>query len=296
MTARISPIPPTVQTELARAIAILQAAGIENPRFEAELMMSHALGVERVAIIAHPERELSRSEHLRFRRMLARRARRYPLAYLLKKQDFWGMEFEVNPAVLIPRPVTETLVEAVLEFLRGHTQPVIADVGTGSGAIAVALAREMPEARIVAIDISPAALRVARRNAKRLVPDHRRVRFLLGDLLGPIVEHGLAGKLDAICSNPPYVARTERSKLQPEVGVYEPLAATDGGDDGLDLYRSLAAQSAEALRPGGCLFVEVGAGQAARVQGIFTNMGLAAVSIRRDLQRIERVVITERRT
>ena len=294
MTARISPTQPTVQTELARAIPILQAAGTESPRLDAELMMARARGADRAAIIARPEYALTRTEHLRFRRMLARRARRCPLAYLLKKQDFWGMEFEVTPDVLIPRSVTETLVEAALDFLHGQVRPVIADVGTGSGAIAIALARELPEARIIAIDVSPGALRVARRNAKRLVPDRRGIRFVRGDLLGPVMARGLAGKLDAVCSNPPYVPRTERSGLQPEVGVYEPLVATDGGEDGLDLYRALAAQSAEVLRPGGRLFVEVGAGQAGSVRDILTNAGLAAVSVKRDLQGIERVVIAER--
>jgi len=288
----------TIASEKAHAIPILKTAGVDNPRLEVELLLAHACDMERVGVIAHPERELSRSEHLKFRRMSARRSRLYPLAYLLKKQDFWGMELEVNPAVLIPRPETETLVEAALEFLRSdpaRREFIVADVGTGSGAIAIALARELPGARIIATDISAAALRVARRNAKRLGILGRGLRFLKGDKLIPALIHGLAGKLDAVCSNPPYVPSEELRHLQPEVAAYEPRIATDGGEDGLAFYEGLAEQSLTALRHGGRLFVEVGVGQAKAVEDIFTKIGLSVLSIERDLQKIERVVIAERK-
>jgi len=202
------------------------------------------------------------------------------------------MEFEVTPAVLIPRPETETLVEAAVEFLKDLPEPLVADIGTGSGAIAVAIAGELPRAVVYATEVSLLALRTAGRNARRHLPP-RRVRLMVGDGLAPILESGLKGTLDAVCANPPYIPTHELPGLQPEL-AYEPTIALDGGEDGLAAYRSLAPQSVEALRPGGRLLVEVGAGQSEAVRDLLTEAGLSIAGTRRDLQGTERVVVAGR--
>lgn len=298
----------TTQSALAEAISVLRNAGLDNPQLEAELLMARACLTDRPSVIAHPERALSDDEQARFDRLVWRRAKRCPLAYLLGRQEFWGMELEVTPVVMVPRQETETLVEAALGFLRplasAHVRDpdsqlstlnsqLVADVGVGSGAIAVALARELPDARVYATDISVQALVLARRNARRMgVAD--RVRIISGDLLHPLLAMGLEGRLDAVCSNPPYIPTAELRRLQPEVAKHEPRIALDGGPDGLTIYRRLLSQTVLALRRGGRAFFEVGDGQAARVAELTEQAGLKVMETRRDLQGIDRVVIAER--
>jgi release factor glutamine methyltransferase len=220
---------------------------------------------------------------------VARRAAREPLAYITGRREFWSLDFEVSPAVLIPRPETELLVEAACDQLRGRAQAVVADVCTGSGCVAVAVARECPDARVLAMDVSPAALEVAKKNAVRhSVAD--RVLILEADLL-----EGVAGHFDVIVANPPYVPDVDRSSLQPEVRNYEPALALFGGSDGLDIIRRLVQQSAARLKGSGMLIFEFGIGQAQAVSDLICNTpGLTLRELRSDLQGIPRTAIASR--
>lgn len=265
--------------ELDPAVERLRAAGVETPQLDAQLMMAKALGCSRLDVVAHPERVLNGAELESFRAMLDERASRYPLAYILRTREFYGLEFDVTPDVLIPRPETEILVEEVLKRVGEASH--IADIGTGSGAIAVALAVNMPMARIWAVDSSEQALKVALANAKKhAVAD--RVSTVRGDLLEP-----LTGGFDAVVSNPPYIPCGEIDSLQPEVR-YEPRQALDGGPDGMDAYRRLLPQAMGVTR---LVAVEIGAGQAGPVTQIARDAGWDHIDVVRDLAGIERVVI-----
>lgn len=224
-----------------------------------------------------------------FEALAARRAAREPIAYLTGIREFWNLDFEVSPAVLIPRPETEFIVEAVLDLFPGTKAPLaMCDAGTGSGCLAISIAKERPEARITATDISLAALEVARRNAARHgVAD--RIEFVEADLLGN------AGPFDLLVSNPPYVPEDERSAVPPEVREYEPSAALFGGPDGLDVIRRLVAAAPAALSAGGWLLFEIGAGQAGPVRSLISSVaGLTMTEFRRDLQGIERTAVVRR--
>ncbi len=219
------------------------------------------------------------------------RADRRPLQHLIGVQAFWRHEFEVGPDVLIPRPETELLVEAALEGLRELSRPVVVDVGTGSGCIALSLAAELPEAEIHAIDISPAALTVAGRNAVRLGMAQR-VRFHEGDLLAPVAD--LQGRIDLVVSNPPYVPEADWPTLAPEVRDHEPRHALLPPEGWAVLYKRLARHSVAALRPGGLLAVEVGHDQAEVVAVSFQAAGLVVTRVLSDLQGIPRTIVARR--
>lgn len=266
---------------ITQAAHLLQQAGVDTPRLDAELLLADLLGVGRAYLYAHPDEEVNANLLQQWQERLERRARREPLAYILGKAEFYGLEFTVTPDVLVPRPETEVLVEAVLAKQPG----TVADIGTGSGCIAVAVAVNLPQAQVWATDISEAALRVARENAERhLVTD--RVHFLRGDLLQP-----LAGmRFDVIASNPPYVAETERLCLQPEVRDWEPAQALFTGDDPLQFHRRLAAEAHFHLRESGWLMMEVGMGQAEAVATLLEEAGYRQVRILNDLLGIGRVV------
>src|SRR5262245_13071753 len=225
--------------------------------------------------------------------LVARRATREPLAYIVGHREFWGLKFEVNPDVLIPRPATELIVEATLElFPNSNAALRIADVCTGCGCVAVAVAHERPRATVVASDISPAALDVARRNADRHGVG-RRVSFRIGDLLGGLdsVEH----HFDAILANPPYVVDRARPALQPEVRDFEPALALFGGSDGLQAITRLVAEAPRKLRRGGYLVFEFGLGQDVEIEELVQRApDLALVGVRRDLQGISRTAIAQR--
>ncbi|MCC7354951.1 MAG: peptide chain release factor N(5)-glutamine methyltransferase [Anaerolineae bacterium] len=248
---------------LGEATERLAVAGVDEPRLDAELLLSHHLGLTRVALVAHPDRLLAPAEIASLTALLARRAGREPLPYILGTREFFGLHFAVDPRVLIPRPETELLVERALLLVsrRQPSQPLrIADVGTGSGCIAVALATHLPNANIYATDVSAGALAVAQKNAATHGVESR-VRFLLGDLLSPLPQ-----PMHLIVANLPYVARQEWDMLSSEVGYYEPRPALDGGPDGLDLVRRLLAQAPAYLLPGGALLLEIGAGQGEAVK------------------------------
>ena len=255
----------TVRDALDSALVALTASGVETPRLDAEVLLAAALGVDRGALIADPSRGV---EPEPFRDYVARRARREPVAYILGRKGFRRLELDVDPRVLIPRPETEHVVEAALALPEGAR---VVDVGTGSGAIALALADERPDLRVAATESSAGALAVARANAARL---GLAVELLEGDLLEPV-----SGPVDAVVSNPPYVRDGER--LAPELG-YEPREALYGGPDGLAVLRRIAA----AVRDVPFVAVEVGEGQAAEVAAM-----LGAAEVVRDLAGIERVVV-----
>lgn len=257
--------------------------GIESPRLDAELLLSATLEMDRVALYVNFERPLDADELFRYREKVRRRAGREPLQYIVGETEFWSLPFFVNPAVLIPRADTEVLVEEALKRIDGCSS--VLDVGTGSGAIAVALAHEKPELKVTALDCSAVALEVARDNAGRNEVSER-VVFLTGDL------NSLpSGPYDMIVSNPPYVPSRDWEKLMPEVRDHEPRLALDGGDDGLEAYRRIAVQAVQILSPGGWLLVEVGIGQAPVVNALFKAAGLTAVEQRDDYAGISRVVM-----
>lgn len=264
----------TVRDALAAAAAELERAGCETPRLDAELLLGEALGATRAALVARSREPLGIDVEGRFEALLARRAAREPVALILGRRGFRHLELTVTRDVLVPRPETETLVEAALELPRGAR---VVDVGTGGGAVALALKHERPDLEVVATDISDAALDVARADAQRLGLD---VRFARGDLLD-----GVTGPWDAVVSNPPYVAERERGSLPPEL-AYEPPGALFAGADGLEVIGRLVAAA-----PAPWLACEVGAGQAAAVRRLMRAAGYERIGTRRDLAGAERVVV-----
>jgi release factor glutamine methyltransferase len=231
---------------------------------EAKVLLLRAAAINEARYLAGPERPCSPRAEATFRRLIARRVDGVPLAHLAGSKEFWSIPFEVSPSVLVPRPETETLVEKVLE-LSSREDEAIVDVGTGSGCIAIALAKELPRARIHAVDVSERALRVARRNAAR--HRARQVRFFRSDLLSAF--RGTGVRFDFIVSNPPYVSRSEWEALPAEVRDYEPRRALLAGESGLELIERLVRRAATFLRPGGHLIFEIGDGQRDKVLGLF---------------------------
>jgi release factor glutamine methyltransferase len=268
-----------VREALDSAVVALQAAGVDTPRLDAEVLLAHALGVDRAALVIDRERRVEGPAVRAFQDAVRRRsAGREPVAYITGTKGFRRLEIRVDARVLIPRPETETLVEAALDLPAGAR---VADVGTGSGAVALALKDERPDLAVVGTDTSPAALAVARANAARLGLD---VTFVEGDLLAG------AGEVDAVVSNPPYVE--DGAPLQPEIARHEPPAALYAGGDGLAVIRRLVA--AAAASPARFVALEVGAGQAREVGEALRAAGFGAVETRRDLAGIERVVVGRR--
>ena len=276
----------TVHDLLRDSSDILREAGVDTPILDSEVMLAHALACTRTELIAHPERHPSQEEVACFARQMERRARREPLAYILGEKEFYGISFEVSPAVLIPRPETEILVEVLIDHAGSLDSPRIADIGVGSGAVAVSLAKSLPSAVVYGTDVSDAALEVAGRNAERACVKER-VRLLKGDLLDP-----LAGmEFDLIVSNPPYIPSGEVEGLPPEIAKFEPRESLDGGPDGLHYYRRLTAEGPKYLEDEGLLAVEAGIGQADSVKKLFEEHGLHDIRAVRDYGGVERVVL-----
>lgn len=270
---------------LRSAITLLEENRVGSPRMNAEVLLMFVLGCDRAYLYAHPERELSPDEQIRYDEALEQRARGVPAQYITGHQEFWGLDSIVGPAVLIPRPETEHLVEAVLELCKTIERPRIVDVGTGSGCVALALASELPRAEIHATEISADALEVARANAARLLLTDR-VTFHAADLLD-----GIAGPFDIVASNPPYVGENEYDKVQLEVRKFEPRCAVFAGPDGMDIIRRLAPQARAALKPGGYLAIEIGYSQEAAVRAVLCDwQDVRAVP---DLQGIPRVIVAK---
>lgn len=269
---------------LRRAAARLAEANVDKPRQTAELLLAHALERDRVYLIAHPEAPVPDEALGRFESLIERRANREPLQYILGWQEFYGLKFAVRPGALIPRPETELLVEQALARLEAGDR--VCDLGTGSGAIAVSLAKERPDVWVVATDISPEALAIARENANA----HRTGPALCRmDLLAGCRD----ASFDMIVSNPPYVAEKTREGLQHEL-TYEPAAALFGGEDGLDPYRRLIPQAARALKPGGRLLMEIGYDSLPAVVELLRAGPWSTPEVFEDLAGIPRVVAAER--
>jgi release factor glutamine methyltransferase len=265
--------------------------GIETARLDAELLLAHALGCERLRLYVDFDKPIAEAERARFRELVrARAADRVPVSILRGRREFWSLDLAVTRDVLTPRPETETLVAAALDALPDReAEWRVLDVGTGSGAIALALASERPKARVTASDVSAAALAVARDNAEALGLAER-VRFLEGPLFAPVADALAAGaRFDAVVSNPPYVARRDAALLPPELR-HEPEQALFAGEDGTDVLRALAAEVAGALAPGGFAAFELDPRQAGRVAGWLAEGGLVDVAVHRDAAQRPRVV------
>jgi release factor glutamine methyltransferase len=315
-----------IRTALRMGIVQLRAARVTSHTLPAELLLLHATGRTRTSLYSHPEDQLTEVESLRYFSLIERRAAGVPTQHLTGKQEFWGLEFEVTPDVLIPRPETEHVIEVALDRLalrdlRGRQSQnmsgdgfLIADVGTGSGCIAIALAKELPAAKIYALDVSPAALDVARRNAVRNGFSDR-ITFLESDLFSELSTErarravalrekaGASQSLianqesllfDLIVSNPPYVALREAATLAPEVRDHEPAIALFGGEEGYELYAGLITQSGAHLKPGGILVLELGHDSLPAVRPLIETPAWSNVGVTNDLAGIPRVVSAER--
>lgn len=267
-----------------------------NAQRDAELLLLHTLAIAKTTLIAHPERTLTQEEAGQYEAAIARRLKNEPIQYITGQQEFYGLTLRVTPAVLIPRPETEHLVEAVLAEMNArhpHNHPLkIADIGTGSGAIAIALATHLPQAEITAIDLSREALKVAEANAR----EHKvanRIHFLHSDLLTSLPHpEASAEHFEAIVSNPPYVPTSDQNQLHPQVRDHEPHAALFAGSSGLDIYRRLIPQAEAALKPGGLLALEIGHGQREALASLLaTWQNVAFVN---DLQHIPRVALARK--
>ena len=274
--------------------ALLEQAGKDSPALDARLLIGHALGVDHASLAASPMRMLTAPEQDAIADMTARRLNGEPVARILGVKEFWGLPLKLSPATLVPRPETETIVDAALTIIgasRAPTAPlVIADLGTGSGALLLALLNEWPNAFGIGTDLDLDAITTARANAQTLGLSQR-AAFAVMDFGA-----AFAQAFDLVVSNPPYIASGDIARLAPEVSRYDPRMALDGGADGLDAYRAIARQSPGLLRPGGVIVLEIGADQAAGVEAILGATGLEqAATIRCDLAGVPRAV-TFRRT
>ncbi len=284
----------TVQSALRQAIARLAQAATPSHSLVAELLLMRILGRDRAWLYSHPEAPLTTDLADKFFDLVAQRARGVPTQYLTGTQEFWGLPFEVTPAVLIPRPETEHIIEVALERLgpeRCRERLCIADIGTGSGCIAVALAIELPLAEIHATDISAAALAVARRNAQRHSVSER-IYFIECDLLPS--GGASAQSFDIIVSNPPYVAEAQKSQLQPEVRRHEPPQALFAGPSGTEIYPRLIGLAAQRLRSDGFLVLEIGFGARDKIQPFLDSASWKNVCVANDLAGIPRVLSAQR--
>lgn len=261
----------------------------ERARRDAETLMLHVLGMSRAWLLAHLDRDLSNDQASRFMQLIERRYRGEPIQYITGETEFYGLPFHVTADVLIPRPETEHLVEKVLELADGFERPRIVDVGTGSGAIAVALAYKLPLAQVTALDISAAAISVARENAERNGVAER-IDFKESDLLTKVA----AERFEIVVSNPPYVPRVDRDSLSVEVREHEPAVALFAGDDGLDVYRRLIPEALSVLESGGFLVLEIGYGQSEAVALLLADAGFAQIEFTSDLPGIPRVACGQR--
>jgi release factor glutamine methyltransferase len=265
MAADTTPQVWTVRNLLTWTAKHFQAKGIEAGAAEARLLLAHVFGCRPIEVLARYDDEPTGEERKRFKELIQKRVEGCPVAYLVGTKDFYLLTFDVTPAVLIPRPDTETLVQAAIDHLRGKPAPAVLDLGTGSGCVAVSVAHKVRAASVTAVDVSPDAAEVAACNAaKHGVAD--RVTVRVGDLFAPLPADA---RFDLILSNPPYIPPSEIDTLDRDVKDYEPRLALDGGPDGLAFYRRIAAASARWLTPGGMVMVEVGWTQDAAVRGIF---------------------------
>lgn len=293
----------TVRQALSHAIGHLASAQVPSASLAAELLLLHVLGRDRTFLYAHPEADLTLEQERAYLYLLTRRAAGQPTQYLTRRQEFWGLPLRVEPGVFIPRPETEHVVEVALEIVRERLdkpEARIVDVGTGTGCIALALASELPQAEILATDISDEALALARANAEALGLTDR-VRLVKGDLLDAFLSHHgtLAADFDTrsfdlVVSNPPYISPEEADRLPREVREHEPMLALDGGKDGLNFYRRVARLLARRLHADGFVMFEIGDTQAAAVSALLREAGFADVAVAKDYAGCDRVVVAAR--
>ena len=281
----------TPYERIAQARSRLVRAGIpdQDAAFDAEVLARHALGWDRAALVSRGRETAPPGFTERFDALVSRRVLREPVAYIVGHREFWGLEFEVTPDVLIPRPETEIIVEEAVAFARANACRRIVDAGTGSGCIAVAVARELSDVQVIATDVSVAALAIASKNAARHGVANR-ISFVRMDLLD-----GLDAAADLILSNPPYLRERDAAVLQPEVAKFEPWPALFGGDDGLDVVRRLVQEAPKALAPGGRLVIEFGVDQEHGVRSAAESAGWNVVTLRPDLRGIPRTIVLSRR-
>lgn len=280
----------TLKDALARTASSLADAGIPDPRREAGLLVRHATGWDDATMLSDPDRQLEAGQAATLEAVTARRAAREPMAYIAGEREFWSLPFRVTPSTLIPRPDTETVVEAVLADIGDKTRTLrILDLGTGSGCLLLALLSEFPNASGTGIDISEAAVEVAKTNAVRL-GFGARAAFRIGDWLENVED-----RFDVVVANPPYVPDEDISKLDADVGAFEPLGALAGGSDGLDAYRRIAGGLSRILAADGIACLEVGVGQADSVAAIFAGKGFRMHAVRVDLAGIPRALTVSRR-
>jgi release factor glutamine methyltransferase len=286
---------PTIAEAINEGARRLEGVGANEVRRTAGVLLAHRLNVDRTHLLMRPEQAISEEDYKSFLQMIERRAAGEPLQYITGHQEFYKLDFLVTPAVLIPRPETEFLVERVLRLVRETQQaaPLIVDLGTGSGAIAVTLAIEIPSARLLATDISGAALAVARQNAARHGVGSR-IEFYEGDLFAPLAGLGIANQVDLLACNPPYIATGEPELVQRDVQDYEPHAALFGGADGLIFYPRLFAEGIAYVRPGGHLVCEIGYNQLEAITERVAASGWQMVDIIKDLQGIPRTLTIRR--
>ena len=284
----------TIAEAIHQAGERLRKAGVPAASFDAELLLRHVVGKDRAWVLAHGTETLPGEQQVSFDRAVSRREKREPLQHITGLQEFWGLEMAVSPDALIPRPETELVVETALHAAAEESSPLIIDLCTGSGCIAVSLAKHLPGARIFATDRSAAALSVARQNAQRHgVAD--RIRFLEGDLFGPLGELNIRGRADIITANPPYVRADDLPSLQPEVRDHEPTIALVAGPEGTEIAERIIEDAPAFLKRGGLLVMEMGMGQANQLSSmIFMNDAYEDLRLLQDLLEIERVIVAKK--
>jgi release factor glutamine methyltransferase len=278
---------------LSRLTEVFERAGIETPRLDAEVLLGFCLGKERADLYRDLSVELTDGQINRVLELTGRRKRREPMAYIRGFREFWSLDFIVTPAVLVPRPETECLVEEIIglrDSYRGFT-PRILDIGAGSGAVCVAVASEWPDCEMVATELSAAALEVARENAMKLLEPQHKITFVQGDLY-----EGVGGAFDIVCSNPPYISEAEYATLAREVKLYEPKEALVSGPEGTEFHRRIAAGAKDRLEPGGWLLMEMGAEQRAALTEILEETRIFDdIRFRADYAGLDRVAIARRK-
>lgn len=282
---------PTISEAIAKGARQLQSSGVDEARRTAGVLLCHRLGIDRTHLLTKAEQEIDELDYQAYLRLIERRTAGEPLQYITGHQEFYGLDFIVTQAVLIPRPETEFLIEQVIKLTReSHlSAPLIADIGTGSGCIAVTIAVSIPNAKVLATDVSSAALEVAQKNAERHGAGQR-IEFLEGDLLKPLAHRGLELSIDILASNPPYIEEGIPDLIQREVHDWEPHTALFGGTDGLNFYRRLFVDALKYVKPGGYLVCEIGYSQLDAISHMIAGPSWELTEVTNDLQCIPRTL------